>query len=58
MKQCERTRPKGAKSRRRKRGVAIAWRRILESSAEDLFTKSIDFPMLRNEIDLRIERTA
>src|ERR1700751_6175620 len=33
-------------------------RKALESGAEDLFTKPIDFLMLRNEIDSRIERAA
>ena len=33
-------------------------RKALEGGAEDLFTKPIDFLMLRNEIDLRIERAA
>jgi len=33
-------------------------RKALENGAEDLFTKPIDFLMLRNEIDSRIERAA
>src|SRR6187399_1410373 len=36
-------------------GDADTKRKALESGAEDLFTKPIDFLMLRNEIDLRIE---
>ena len=39
-------------------GDADTKRKALESGAEDLFTKPIDFLMLRNEIDLRIERAA
>jgi CheY-like chemotaxis protein len=33
-------------------------RKALESGADALFTKPIDFGMLRNEIDIRVERTA
>ena len=39
-------------------GDADTKRKALESGAEDLFTKPIDFLMLRNEIDSRIERAA
>jgi CheY-like chemotaxis protein len=39
-------------------GDADTKRKALESGAEDLFTKPIDFLMLRTEIDLRIERAA
>jgi len=39
-------------------GDADTKRKALENGAEDLFTKPIDFLMLRNEIDLRIERAA
>jgi CheY-like chemotaxis protein len=39
-------------------GDADTKRKALESGAEDLFTKPIDFLMLRNEIDLRIKRAA
>ena len=39
-------------------GDADTKRKALESGAEDLFTKPIDFMMLRSEIDLRIERAA
>ena len=33
-------------------------RKALENGAEALLTKPIDFAMLRNEIDLRVERAA
>ena len=33
-------------------------RRALENGAEALLTKPIDFVMLRNEIDIRVERAA
>src|SRR5262249_19193503 len=33
-------------------------RKALESGADALFTKPIDFGMLRSEIDTRVERTA
>jgi CheY-like chemotaxis protein len=39
-------------------GDAETKRKALESGAEALFTKPIDFGMLRNEIDIRVERTA
>ena len=39
-------------------GDAETKRKALENGAEALFTKPIDFPMLRNEIDLRVERAA
>jgi len=39
-------------------GDADTKRKALENGAEDLFTKPIDFLMLRNEIDSRIERAA
>ena len=39
-------------------GDADTKRKALENGAEDLLTKPIDFSMLRNEIDLRIERAA
>ena len=39
-------------------GDAETKRRALESGAEVLLTKSIDFGTLRNEIDLRVERAA
>jgi len=39
-------------------GDAETKRRALEAGAEALFTKPIDFGMLRNEIDTRVERTA
>ena len=39
-------------------GDADAKRKALESGAEALFTKPIDFGALRSEIDTRVERTA
>ena len=39
-------------------GDAETKRKALESGAEALFTKPIDFAALRGEIDARIERTA
>jgi CheY-like chemotaxis protein len=39
-------------------GDADTKRRALENGAEALLTKPIDFAMLRNEIDLRVERPA
>jgi CheY-like chemotaxis protein len=39
-------------------GDAETKRKALESGADALFTKPIDFGMLRNEIDIRVERTA
>ena len=39
-------------------GDAETKRKALESGAEALFTKPIDFVMLRNEIDTRVERAA
>ena len=39
-------------------GDAETKRKALEAGAEALFTKPIDFGMLRNEIDTRVERTA
>ena len=39
-------------------GDADTKQKALENGAEDLFTKPIDFLMLRNEIDSRIERAA
>jgi CheY-like chemotaxis protein len=39
-------------------GDADTKRKALESGAEALFTKPIDFGMLRSEIDTRIERAA
>jgi CheY-like chemotaxis protein len=39
-------------------GDAETKRKALEGGAEALFTKPIDFAMLRNEIELRIERAA
>ena len=39
-------------------GDADTKRRALESGADALFTKPIDFGMLRNEIDSRVERHA
>ncbi len=39
-------------------GDAETKRKALESGADALFTKPIDFLMLRNEIDTRVERTA
>ena len=39
-------------------GDADTKRKALENGAEDLFTKPIDFLMLRNEIDSQIERAA
>jgi CheY-like chemotaxis protein len=39
-------------------GDAETKRTALESGADALFTKPIDFGMLRNEIDIRVERTA
>ena len=39
-------------------GDAETKRRALESGAEELLTKPIDFGTLRNEIDSRIERAA
>ena len=40
------------------RGRAEAKRKALEGGAEALFTKPIDFEMLRGEIDTRVERAA
>src|SRR6478752_8651652 len=37
-------------------GDAETKRKALENGAEALLTKPIDFAMLRNEIDLRVER--
>ena len=39
-------------------GDAETKRRALETGAEAILTKSIDFRMLRSEIDIRIERAA
>jgi DNA-binding response OmpR family regulator len=39
-------------------GDAETKRNALESGADALFTKPIDFGMLRSEIDTRVERTA
>ena len=39
-------------------GDAETKRKALENGAEALLTKPIDFTTLRNEIDLRVERTA
>ena len=39
-------------------GDADTKREALENGAEALLTKPIDFAMLRNEIDIRIERAA
>ena len=39
-------------------GDAETKRKALENGAEALLTKPIDFAMLRNEIDLRVERAA
>ena len=39
-------------------GDAETKRKALESGAEALFTKPIDFEMLRGEIDTRVERAA
>ena len=39
-------------------GDAETKRQALEHGAEALLTKPIDFAMLRNEIDLRVERAA
>jgi len=39
-------------------GDADTKRKALESGADALFTKPIDFGMLRNEIDSRVERHA
>jgi len=39
-------------------GDADTKRKALESGAEALFTKPIDFGMLRSEIDTRVERAA
>jgi CheY-like chemotaxis protein len=39
-------------------GDAETKRKVLEGGADALFTKPIDFLMLRNEIDTRVERTA
>ena len=39
-------------------GDAETKRKALESGADALFTKPIDFVMLRNEIDTRVERAA
>jgi CheY-like chemotaxis protein len=39
-------------------GDAETKRKALDGGAEALFTKPIDFVMLRNEIELRIERAA
>jgi hypothetical protein len=38
-------------------GDAETKRKALENGAEALLTKPIDFVMLRNEIDMRVERT-
>jgi CheY-like chemotaxis protein len=39
-------------------GDAETKRKVLEGGADAIFTKPIDFLMLRNEIDTRVERTA
>ena len=39
-------------------GDAETKRKALEKGADALFTKPIDFLMLRSEIDTRVERTA
>ena len=39
-------------------GDAETKRKALENGAEALLTKPIDFAMLRNEIDIRVERAA
>ena len=39
-------------------GDAETKRKALESGAEALFTKPIDFATLRSEIDMRVERAA
>jgi DNA-binding response OmpR family regulator len=39
-------------------GDADTKRKAFESGAEALLTKPIDFALLRNEIDTRVERTA
>jgi porphobilinogen deaminase len=39
-------------------GDAETKRKALEGGAEGLFTKPIDFEMLRGEIDTRVERAA
>ena len=39
-------------------GDAETKRKALESGADALFTKPIDFVTLRNEIDTRVERAA
>ena len=39
-------------------GDADTKRKALESGAEALFTKPIDFLVLRNEIEIRVERAA
>ena len=39
-------------------GDAETKRRALDNGAEALLTKPIDFGTLRNEIDMRVERTA
>jgi CheY-like chemotaxis protein len=39
-------------------GDADTKRKALENGAEALFTKPIDFLMLRNEIEIRVERAA
>jgi CheY-like chemotaxis protein len=39
-------------------GDAETKRKALENGAEALFTKPIDFGMLRSEIDMRVERAA
>jgi len=39
-------------------GDADTKRKALESGAEALFTKPIDFLVLRNEIEMRVERAA
>ncbi|MGA9125135.1 MAG: response regulator, partial [Pseudolabrys sp.] len=39
-------------------GDAETKRKALEGGAEALFTKPIDFGMLRNEIDMRVESAA
>jgi DNA-binding response OmpR family regulator len=39
-------------------GDAETKRKALENGAEALLTKPIDFLMLRNEIEMRVEKTA
>jgi AmiR/NasT family two-component response regulator len=39
-------------------GDAETMRNALEAGAEGLFTKPIDFVMLRSEIDIRVEQAA